>query len=227
MMLILTIVSTLISFLLFSSVFQGYFGMFSMLFSTITGILLLILMLVINIVLAIVMLFIIGWLVATLSRSVFKGTGDVSKTVGFLGYSKIVGFVTGLIMTAIMLLLFGSILSDLSSMSSTYGSTISMDRIMAPPDGSTGSIGYYGNYPAKATSMFSTILLFGIVTLIIGILAFIWELWVGGTGAAVANGISTGAGMVSYFLASLIIIGILVVVGVMIALLTTPLMYAF
>lgn len=40
---------------------------------------------------------------------------------------------------------------------------------------------------------------------ILGIIAFIWQLYVNGTGVAVANDVGTGIGIVSYFIAALII----------------------
>lgn len=56
----------------------------------------------------------------------------------------------------------------------------------------------------------------GMMVMLVGLVGFIWALYVSGSAVSVANEVSLAAGIASYFLAILIIAGILILVGILI-----------
>lgn len=138
-----------------------------------------VLSLVLDLVVGIIVLIAVGWLSSVLAKSIGKGTGDMGKTVGMLGYTEIVNLIIGILASIIIVAMAGSLVN--AAVTGNAGATL-------------GFLGVVG---------------------ILAIIGFIWTLYVGGAAVAVANDTSLGAGIASYFIAS-IIIG-LVVVGVIFA----------
>jgi len=138
-----------------------------------------VLSMVLDLVVGIIVLVAVGWLASVLAKSIGKGTGDMGKTVGLLGYSEIINLIMGILASIIIVAMAGSMVN--AAISGNAGAAL-------------GFVGVIG---------------------ILGIIGFIWMLYVGGSAVAVANNTSLGAGIASYFIASLII-G-LIVVGVVFA----------
>ncbi|MDI6887051.1 MAG: YIP1 family protein [Candidatus Thermoplasmatota archaeon] len=143
--------------------------------------------LAIGIPLSIVSLLAIGWLTAKLAKAIGKGRGDVGKTIGFFGYATVVSLVMGVVSVILFMVIMREMI-----MQSSAGP---MDK---------------GGFPA-------TLLPFAIIAVVIAIIGFVWSLWINGTATSVANDVSVGIGVVSYFLAA-IIVGIIVTVIVAAAL---------
>ncbi len=115
----------------------------------------------------------IAWLSSKLAESIGKGTSDVGKTIGFLGYSQVVSLVMSVVTLLIRFLL-----------SAVPYNPLSPSRMIG-----------FG---------------FTIVGIIVG---FIWSLYVAGSGVAVANKVTRGTGILSYFLG--VVITVLIVLGVL------------
>ncbi|MEW6070294.1 MAG: hypothetical protein AB1485_06725 [Candidatus Thermoplasmatota archaeon] len=124
-----------------------------------------------------------GWLSAKFAKAIGKGRCNVGKTIGFLGYASVVGLVM-------------SVVTNLSMIALAATGAMRMSYSPGAPNYTTFPTGF---------------LLYLAIIAIIGIIGFVWTLWVCGTAVSVANDVSVGIGVVSYFLA-MIIVGIIVAV---------------
>ncbi len=167
---------------------------------------------------------VIGMLVSYLSWGrVVTSSGDVLGVASWV-ISLVVGLIIGVIFLVIMGWLSSKIAASIGKGVSDVEKTVGMlgyaeivnlimgiitsIAVVALMGGMIASVVSSGS-PSQAVQ---GVLGGAIAILLLGIVGFIWSLYVGGTGIAVANNVSTGAGIAAYFISALIIAVVLVAI---------------
>jgi len=129
--------------------------------------------LIIGSIILIIMAFLAAKIATLLSK---KGSYNLGKTVGFIGY----GHAVSVVMSAIFILILSFAVSSTS---------ISSPRTFIPN-----------------------------MTIVLGLIGFIWSVYVNGSGVSIANEVGLGVGIISYLIVAIIMI--LVLLGILAAILS-------
>jgi len=153
----------------------------------------------------------------------------VALGMGNWAVSLIVGLIIGVIVLITVALLASKIAASIGKGKDSLDKTVGflgyaevvnlvmgilMAVVMVAIMGNAYSTALSGSVQGTAGAAIGSLAIIGIL----GVLAFIWMLYVGGSAVAVANDVSLGAGIVSYFIAALIvglIVSVIVVAGLM------------